>query len=172
MSCILVTPLSAVDDVIRLRRPSHIVTLLSPDHMIDTPGDFPAERHLRLGMNDVADPAAGDTPPDRAHVEELLAFARTWPAEDPLLVHCWAGISRSMAATFIVLCDRLGRGSELHTARAIRARAPHAYPNALLVRHADEMLGREGRMVEAIRSIGAGRMVAEGVVVEFPLVGL
>lgn len=123
-------------------------------------------------MNDVADPAAGDTPPDRAHVEELVAFARTWPAEDPLLVHCWAGISRSMAATYIVLCDRLGHGSELLAAKAIRARAPHAYPNALLVRHADEMLGREGRMVEAIRGIGAGRMVAEGGLVEFPLVGL
>jgi predicted protein tyrosine phosphatase len=172
MSCILVTPLSAVDDVIRLRRPSHIMTLLSPDHMIDTPVDFPADRHLRLGMNDVVDAAAGDTPPDRAHVEELLSFSRTWPADDPLLVHCWAGISRSMAATYIVLCDRLGHGSELLTARAIRARAPHAYPNALLVRHADDLLGREGRMVEAIRSIGAGRMVAEGGIVEFPLVGL
>ena len=106
------------------------------------------------------------------HVEELLAFSRQWPAEDPLLIHCWAGISRSMAATYIVLCDRLGHGSELAAARAIRARAPHAYPNSLLVRHADALLGRDGRMVEAIRSIGAGRMVAEGELVEFPLVEL
>jgi predicted protein tyrosine phosphatase len=172
MSRILVTPLSAVDDVIRVHRPSHMVTLLSPDHMIETPAGFPRERHLRLGMNDVVDVAAGDTPPARAHVEKLLDFARTWPAEDPLLVHCWAGISRSMAATYIILCDRLGRGSELFAAKAIRTRAPHAYPNALLVQHADEMLGRQGRMVEAIKSIGAGAMVAEGTLVEFPLVGL
>ncbi|MEI9989669.1 MAG: hypothetical protein WDM86_06490 [Rhizomicrobium sp.] len=172
MSRILVTPLSAVEDVIRVHRPSHIVTLLSPDHMIETPAGFPRERHLRLGMNDVVDAAAGDTPPEQTHVEELLSFARTWPAEDPMLVHCWAGISRSMAATYIVLCDRLGRGSELYAAKAIRSRAPHAYPNALLVRHADELLGRQGRMVEAIKSIGAGKMVAEGDVVEFPLVGL
>ena len=89
-----------------------------------------------------------------------------------MLVHCWAGISRSMAATYIILCDRFGRGSELMAARAIRSRAPHAYPNALLVRHADELLGRQGRMIEAIRSIGAGKMVAEGDVVEFPLVDL
>jgi len=172
MPRILVTPLSAVENVIRLHRPSHIVTLLSPDHMIDTPAGFPQDRHLRLAMNDVVDAAAGDTPPEQAHVETLLSFARTWSAEDPMLVHCWAGISRSMAATYIILCDRLGRGSEVLAARAIRSRAPHAYPNALLVRHADDLLGRQGRMVEAIRAIGAGKMVAEGDVVEFPLVEL
>ena len=172
MSRILVTPLSAVEDTIRRHHPSHMVTLLSPEHMIETPAGFPPDRHLRLGMNDVVDAAAGDTPPGQAHVEKLLAFARTWTAEDPLLVHCWAGISRSMAATYIVLCDRLGRGSEQFAAKAIRSRAPHAYPNALLVHHADVLLGRQGRMVEAIRAIGAGTMAAQGDVVAFPLVGL
>ncbi len=89
-----------------------------------------------------------------------------------MLVHCWAGIIRSMAAIYIILCDRLGEGSELYAAKAIRSRAAHAYPNALLVRHADDLLGRQGRMVEAIKSIGAGKMVAEGDIVEFPLVDL
>jgi predicted protein tyrosine phosphatase len=172
MSRILVTPLSAVPDVIRSHRPSHLVTLLSPEHMIETPEGFRRDRHLRLGVNDVIDIHAGDNPPAVSHVEELLAFSRSWPADDPILVHCWAGISRSMAASYIILCDRLGRGSELFAAKAIRARAPHAYPNALLVQYADEMLGRQGRMIDAIRSIGAGTMVAEGALVEFPLVDL
>ena len=172
MSRILVTPLSAVPEVIRTRRPSHLVTLLSPEHMIETPTGFPGERHLRLGVNDIVDVTAGDSPPAKAHIEALLAFSRGWPAEDPLLVHCWAGVSRSMAATYAILCDRLGPGSELHAARAIRARAPHAYPNALLVQYADELLDRRGRMIEAIKSIGAGEIVAEGTIVEFPLVDL
>jgi predicted protein tyrosine phosphatase len=172
MSRILVTPLSAVPDVIRSHRPSHLVTLLSPEHMIATPKGFAEERHLRLGVNDIVDVSAGDNPPARAHIEKLLAFARQWPAEDPILVHCWAGVSRSMAATYTILCDRLGPGSELIAARAIRNRAPHAYPNALLVQYADELLDRQGRMIEAIKSIGVGEIVAEGVIVEFPLVGL
>ena len=172
MSKILVTPLSAVRNVIRDYRPSHLVTLLSPEHMIDTPPGFARDRHLRLGVNDVVDVHAGDNPPERAHIESLLAFSRAWPAEDPILVHCWAGISRSMAATYTILCDRMGPGSEVVVAKAIRARAPHAYPNALLVRHADELLGRQGRMIAAIKSIGAGTMVAEGDIVEFPLGGL
>jgi predicted protein tyrosine phosphatase len=172
MSRILVTPLSAVPEIIRTRRPSHLVTLLSPEHMIETPEGFPTARHLRLGVNDVVDVTAGDNPPDRAHIEALLDFSRSWPAEDPILVHCWAGISRSMAATYIILCDRLGPGNEQQIARAVRNRAPHAYPNALLVQYADQLLGRDGRMVEAIRSIGAGAMVAEGSIVEFSLVDL
>lgn len=172
MSRILVTPLSALPDAVERHRPSHIVSLLSPEHMIETPAGFASQRHLKLGMNDVVDVRDGEAPPARDHVEELLAFAREWPAEDPMLVHCWAGVSRSMAASYIVLCDRLGPGCEHHAARAIRARAPHAYPNALLVEHADAVLGREGRMVAAVRAIGAGTMVTEGCVVELPLAGL
>ena len=169
MSRILVTPLSALADVIRSHRPSHVVTLVSPEHMIATPDGFPTDRHLRLGVNDIIDVEAGDSPPALSHVEALLDFSRRWSGEDPMLVHCWAGVSRSMAATYTILCDRLGPGSELRAARAIRERAPHAYPNALLVRYADELLDRRGRMVDAIKAIGAGTIVTEGAVVEFPL---
>jgi len=172
MPRILVTPLSAVPDVIRNQKPSHLVTLLSPEHMIETPEGFAAERHLRLGINDVVDVHAGESPPAKEHVEKLLLFSRTWDAEDPILVHCWAGVSRSMAATYTILCDRLGPGSEVYAAKAIRDRAPHAYPNSLLVQYADELLGRQGRMVEAIKNIGPGIIVAEGTIVEFPLKGL
>ena len=75
MPRILVTPLSGLEDAIATHRPSHMVTLLSPEHMIETPTGFPAERHLKLGVNDIADPAAGDDPPGRDHIERLLAFS-------------------------------------------------------------------------------------------------
>ena len=169
MSRILVTPLSAVPDVIRSHRPSHLVTLLSPEHMIETPKGFREDRHLRLGVNDVVDVNAGENPPAREHIEELLAFTRNWPAEDPILVHCWAGISRSTAAAYIVLCDLHGPGHEQAIARALRARAPHAQPNRLMIRHADALLKREQRMVDAIQSMGEARVVYEGEVAELPL---
>ena len=86
-----------------------------------------------------------------------------------MLVHCWAGISRSMAAAYTLLCDRAGPGFEFEIAREMRARAAHAYPNALMVKLADGALGREGRMVEAVTSIGRGEIVAEGCCVAFPL---
>lgn len=169
MPTILVTPLSAVEATILRDAPSHMVTLLSPEHMIETPAGIAPDRHLRLGVNDVAEAWAGDTPPAVHHVSQLLDFGRGWDANAPMLVHCWAGVSRSMAAAFIILCERAGPGHERAIAQAIRARAPHAAPNTLFVQHADEMLGRGGRMREAIAEIGRGRIVAEGERVELPL---
>jgi predicted protein tyrosine phosphatase len=172
MPRILVTPLSALEDAIASHRPSHIVTLLSPEHMITTPAGFAAGRHLKLGVNDVADPAAGADPPARDHIEKLLTFSRDWDAKQPLLIHCWAGVSRSMASAYTVLCDRLGPGREVEIAMAIRRRASHANPNTLLVRHADDTLGRGGRMVEALKTMGPPLMVEEGVTTALPLVSL
>ncbi|MBV9550449.1 MAG: tyrosine protein phosphatase [Alphaproteobacteria bacterium] len=172
MPRLLVIPLSALDDSIAAHRPSHLVSLLSPQHMIATPQGFPMDRHLKLGINDIADPAAGEHPPARNHIDALLAFARSWDARAPLMIHCWAGISRSMASAFIVLCDRLNPGRELEIARAMRRRAPHAAPNSLLVTHADAILRRGGAMVAALNSMGPARIVEEGVLSDFPLVGL
>ena len=169
MSMILVTPLSAVLDCVRSYRPSHLVTLLSPEYMIETPDGIAPGHHLRLSLNDIADPALGEAPPGERHVAELIAFGRKWDASKPMLVHCWAGVSRSMAAAFTLLCDRAGPGSEYEIAQEIRARASHAQPNRLLVRLADQALERDGRMVRAVEAMGPGRLVDEGVPVELPL---
>ena len=90
-----------------------------------------------------------------------------------MLVHCWAGVSRSMASAFTILCDRLGPGSEIEIAQAIRGRAPACPSQPLLVRHADDALGRGGRMVDGAGSDGHRHAWStEGVAIEFPLVGL
>jgi len=169
MPLILVSSLSALPQVMRTYQPSHLVTLLSPEFMIETPGGFPPERHLRLAVNDICDPALGPCPPDEDHISSLMEFARLWDGKRPMVMHCWAGVSRSMAAAYSVLCDRAWRGAEFRIAREIRTRAPHAHPNRLLVQLADEYLDREGRMVQAVQEIGPGVIVEEGEPVELPL---
>ena len=172
MPHLLVTPLSSLAGALDVHRPSHLVSLLSPEHMIETPQGFAASMHLRLGVNDIVDPAAGTAPPARKHIDELLAFSRGWDAQRPLLIHCWAGISRSMASAFTILCDRLGPGQEMEIARAMRRRAPHAQPNRLLVSHADDALGRGGAMIAALSAMGPPLLVEEGVTTILPLAGL
>ncbi|MDB5735198.1 MAG: hypothetical protein JWP16_779 [Alphaproteobacteria bacterium] len=172
MPRLLVTPLSSLSEALAVHGPSHLVSLLSPEHMIATPDGFPAARHLKLGVNDIVDPAAGTAPPARAHIDQLLEFSRGWDMSRPMVIHCWAGISRSMASAFAILCDRLGENREIEIARAIRQRAPHAQPNRLLVQHADDALGRGGRMIGALNSMGPALLVEEGVTTTFPLVNL
>jgi predicted protein tyrosine phosphatase len=172
MAQLLVTPLSCLSGAMAAHAPSHLVSLLSPEHMIETPAGFPAASHLKLGVNDIVDPAAGPAPPARAHIDQLLEFSRGWDMRRPLLIHCWAGISRSMASAYTILCDRLGPGREGEIALAIRRRAPHAQPNRLLVRHADEALGRGGAMLAGLEAMGQPLVVEEGVPTLFPLVDL
>jgi predicted protein tyrosine phosphatase len=168
MSFILITSLAALPDGMARHSPSHIASLLSSSYMIDTPFGFPAERHLRLSMHDIADEGLPESPA-RVHVDRLIEFGRGWIAQAPMIVHCWAGISRSTAATYTILCDRAGPGAEREIAEMLRERAPHAQPNKLFVRLADEALGRGGAMVRAIDGIGVGSMSAEGFPVEMPL---
>ena len=171
MPRLLVAPLSSLPEVLADHAPSHLVSLLSPEHMIPTPPGFSGQ-HLKLGVNDLVVPAAGTAPPLRAQMDQLLTFSRSWDASAPMVIHCWAGISRSMASAFAILCDRLGENREIEIARLMRQRAPHAQPNRLLVRHADEALGRRGRMLEALNSMGPALVVEEGVTTAFPLVNL
>jgi predicted protein tyrosine phosphatase len=169
MSLILVTPLSALPDMLRTYRPSHLVSLLSPEYMSHAPTDFPEERHLKLGLHDLPEPVDGKVVADEMHVAALLGFGRGWDASRPMIVHCWAGVSRSMASAFALLCDRARLGSEARIARDMRARAPHAQPNTLIVRHADALLKRQGAMIQAVEALGPGVEVEDGVPVEFPL---
>jgi predicted protein tyrosine phosphatase len=80
-----------------------------------------------------------------------------------MVVHCWAGISRSTAAAFISLCTINPDAPEELIARRLREASPTAYPNRLMVRLADEALSRRGRMIAAVERIGRGEPASEAI---------
>lgn len=169
MTALFITPMSAITETVRRHRVSHLVTLIDPQTPVPTPDGIAGHRHLRLDMDDIVQPVEGRTPPSSDHVAQILNFSKNWQRDTPLLVHCWAGISRSTAAAFILLCDLHGPGHEDAIARGLRFRAPHAQPNRLIIQHADRLMGRDGRMIAAVESMGMGRVVWEGEIVEMPL---
>jgi predicted protein tyrosine phosphatase len=75
----------------------------------------------------------------------------------------YAGISRSTAAAYIIAAALAPNRDETELARELRARAPSATPNIRLIALADALLGRESRMIEAVKSIGRGEEAFEGV---------
>jgi predicted protein tyrosine phosphatase len=160
---LIVTPLNRLREVIAQRRPSHLITLLSPEELIPTPAGFPGERHLRLGVHDIDIPMNGLVAPDAAMVERMLAFARDWSGEAPMVVHCWAGISRSTATAFTIACERNPHADELEIAMAMRRASPTAFPNRRIVALADDILDRRGRMLEAVEAMGGNGLAVEGV---------
>ena len=43
-------------------------------------------------------------PPDKNHVDSIIKFANEWNDEEDIVVHCWCGVSRSMATATYLLC--------------------------------------------------------------------
>lgn len=156
-----VCPLSRVRETIDRSGARHLVTLINRQSMLETPVGIETANHLRIAINDITAPQDGLVHPGENHVVELIRFARTWRREGALVVHCWAGISRSTAAAFITLCTLNAGAPELQIARHLRRTSATAAPNRLLVRLADDILRRDGRMVEAIEEIGPGEPAAE-----------
>ncbi|PVM93524.1 hypothetical protein DDF62_00195 [Caulobacter radicis] len=154
-----VCPLSGLAAHLDAHTPSHVVSLLSPTAQAPEIADV---ERLHLAFHDIAEPREGLIAPSAAMIADLLAFADAWDRARPLLLHCYAGVSRSTAAAFILACRLAPERDEGELAGALRYLSPSATPNPLMVALADAALGREGRMVAAIQSIGRGAEAFEG----------
>jgi predicted protein tyrosine phosphatase len=139
----------------------HIVTLLKHTDRVERPIHIAESNHLILGMDDVTEPMDGYVLPCEEHVIQLLDFVRGWERARPLVVHCFAGISRSTAGAYVAACALNTSRCEFTTARELRRVSPTATPNNRIVAIADRVLGRNGRMIAAIESIGRGAMAYE-----------
>ena len=100
--------------------------------------------------------------PDEDHITDLLNFVRRWDRRAPIVIHCYAGISRSTASAFASVCALNPARDENSIAQALRRASPTATPNIRIVSLADRLLGRQGRMVTAIEDIGRGIVATEG----------
>jgi predicted protein tyrosine phosphatase len=150
-------------------RVSHLVSLVAPDELPATPPCIISERHYRIGIHDISEPLDGHILPAEEHVEGLIDFVREWRHEEaPILIHCVAGISRSMAAALITLVIK-APGREVEAARHLRGAAPHAYPNRRMIAVADQLLGCEGRLVQARETMGPADLLPFAPLVGLPL---
>ena len=140
-----------------------LMTLISPGTPVARPVAIEPHRHLTISISDIVEPLPGQVLPDGVHLDDLLDFVHAWDRAEPMVIHCYAGVSRSTAAAFIAACALNPARDEFALARAIRAASPTATPNARLVALADLRLERGGRMTAAIAEIGRGEECFEGI---------
>ena len=136
---------------------THVLSILDP--LFPEPADFadyrPHER-LTLRFHDIIEPTQGMLLPEREHIEALIAFGQGLTAVDgdPLrhvLIHCHAGISRSSASMVTLLAEARPDAEEDWIFAHIREIRPQAWPNSRMIAIADELLGRGGRLTDALR---------------------
>lgn len=156
-----VCALRHIPEVLEQTGARHLVSAINTDLVPPTPAGLALERHLKLDMHDIVEPCEGANAPGEEHVGQLVEFVRAWDREAPLLIHCYAGLSRSTAAAFITLCALNPDAPELSIAQALRRASDTAVPNRRFVTLADSYLGRGGRMLTALDSMGPNRIAAE-----------
>jgi predicted protein tyrosine phosphatase len=139
-----------------------MITLINEGTPVELPTGLAPNDYLRLDMHDIADAQDGMMPPGETHVRRLLGFAQEWDRREPLLVHCFAGISRSTASAYVIAAALAPERDEAELADTLRRLSPSATPNPRIIAFADDVLGRQGRMVRAIRAIGRGEDAYEG----------
>ncbi len=139
----------------------HVVSLIGDEARLERPACIAPENHLWLRLHDISTPLDGYIMPGEEHVSDLLNFVRNWDRRAPLVVHCYMGISRSTASAFATVCALNPNRDEDGIAQALRRASPTATPNIRIVSLADRLLGRNGRMVTAIETIGRGDLTAE-----------
>ena len=155
-----VCPKRLIDDY-RKTSLTHLLSLEDPGTPKATPPWFNGS-HQQFHFHDVESvreaEALNAVAPSEAHVASVLAFgdeclrvSRT--ARVHLLVHCFAGASRSTAACYALAARVLGRGHAAEALQIVLTLRPEAFPNSLIVRHADKLLGFDGELVSALKPL-------------------
>jgi predicted protein tyrosine phosphatase len=157
-----VCSLAALPDTVRMTGASHVLTIMAKVAQVQRPETVLEANHLKVQVDDITEHMDGFIAPNETHVEQVLNFVRGWDRNAPLVIHCYAGISRSTASAFAAACALNPHRDEVSIARQIRTASPIASPNRLLVSLADKALGREGRMLRALDEMGPGNMMVEG----------
>jgi predicted protein tyrosine phosphatase len=157
-----VCSLAALPGTVKATGASHVLTVMANVDQVQRPESVLPANHLKVQMDDITEEIDGFVAPSDLHIEQVLNFVRGWDRSAPLVVHCYAGISRSTASAFAAACMLNPHRNEISIARQIRAASPIAQPNRLIVGLADKALGREGRMLRALDEMGPGSLMAEG----------
>jgi predicted protein tyrosine phosphatase len=139
---------------------THVLSILDPEW--PDPEAFQAfDPHFRAIMrfHDAIEPDRDILLPQKSDVEAILSFGRDAAEAGGLLIHCHAGISRSTAATLMILAQARPDEREDELADRLLQTRPQAWPNSRMMTFADELLDREGRLMAATAGIYAQQLV-------------
>ena len=148
-------------------QPTGIIAISDPEHNhLDL--DLAGASFLPLKFHDICFElvSEGDkarySPPTRDIVRSILAWGKSDISDDSrIMVHCFAGISRSSAAAIITMIPLLGPEEAVkrvmnfevyQTAGVFEPGYSWFMPNNLMIQYADEELGLFGQLVRLTES--------------------
>ena len=155
---IIVCSLKDLETVCESTQPSHVISVIDPGYAPKTPAGV--KNHLKLGFDDIIKVSVDNQifrlntdkipqlPPNIKHTESIIKFSNTWNKKNPMVIHCWCGISRSMATASYLICKEDTSNIDRNI-RYMRSIAPHANPNKVLINLFEESLKLDNQISTA-----------------------
>lgn len=157
---IIVCSLKDLDTVCESAKPSHVISVIDPGYAPETPKGV--KNHLKLGFDDITEVSPNNNifrlntnsipqlPPNSSHINSIIEFSKSWNKVDPLIIHCWCGVSRSMATATYFMCKENTSNIE-NNIKYIRSIAPHANPNKVMINLFENNLKVSNKITMALR---------------------
>ena len=162
---IIVTSLKDHAQVCESVNASHLISVIDPGYEPKTPKII--KNHLKLGFDDIielskfnsihrnygfsqSESLDNQVLPNKDHIKKIIEFVKTWDQSKPIVIHCWCGVSRSMATAIFIICNFHPNNVDSNV-RYMRKISPHANPNKLMVSMFEKYLNVEGKIEEAFK---------------------
>ena len=157
---IMITPVSQVRAAVQWQGVTHVISLLVEDDrsLVKLPWGFNPANHLFLDMDDVINPES-DLAPTRHQVLQILNWTKNLPHDSVLLVHCFAGVSRSTAAALAIKVQELGVDQIDDAIAWLISVRPQAFPNPVIIQIADELLKANGKLFEKSEALANSKIM-------------
>ena len=155
---IIVCSLNDLETVCNSLKPKNLISVIDPGYEPETP--LGVKYHLKLGFDDILEVRKDNNifrlnvdeipqiPPNNDHVKSIVNFTDDLSTNDVTVIHCWCGVSRSMATATYLLCKEDLKNIDRNV-QYIRSIAPHANPNKLLINLFEKYLNIKNEISKA-----------------------
>ncbi len=155
---IIVCSLSDLVDVCESVKPKYLISVIDPGYEPETPKFV--QNHLKLGFDDIIKVSSDNhifrlnteeipqLPPNNSHIDSIEIFTKNWDVSEDIVIHCWCGVSRSMATATYLMCKKNIKDID-NNIKYIRSIAPHANPNKLLIKLFEQKLNTGGQIAKS-----------------------
>ena len=155
---IIVCSLNDLINVCESVKPKFVISVIDPGYAPETPKGV--KYHLKLGFDDIVKVSEDNhifrdnikkipqLPPNNDHVDLIENFSKNLSINDDIVIHCWCGVSRSMATATYLMCKEDTSNIDRNV-RYIRSIAPHANPNKVMINLFEDYLSLENQITTA-----------------------
>ena len=152
---IIVCSLSDLVNVCESVKPKYLISVIDPGYEPETPKFV--QNHLKLGFDDIIKVSTENhifrlntkeipqLPPNKSHIDSIEKFTDNWDVNEDIVIHCWCGVSRSMATATYLMCKADSSNIDRNI-RYIRFIAPHANPNKILINLFEKSLSLDNQI--------------------------